>query len=83
MKKTYKIEVDNNEDISVIIPAKLISEVAKFIDDDGDSRMSFEISDNKVILKFDNNKVIINTFSGKFIDYERIINKEGKINVRV
>ena len=80
---TYKIDVDNKEDLSVIIPAKLIMEVAKFIDDDGEDRMSFEIVDNKVILRFDNNKVIINTFSGKFIDYERIINKEGNINIRV
>ena len=80
---TYKIDVDNNEDVSVIIPAKLIMEVAKFIEDDGEDKMSFEITDNKVILKFDNNKVIINTFSGKFIDYERILNKEGDINVRV
>jgi DNA polymerase-3 subunit beta len=80
---TYKIEVDNNEDVSVIIPAKLIIEVAKFIDDDGEDKMSFEIVDNKVILKFDNNKVILNTYSGKFIDYERILNKEGNINVRV
>ena len=80
---TYKIEVENKENISVIIPAKLIIEVAKFIDDDGDSKMSFEVADNKVILKFNNNKVIINTYSGKFIDYERILNKEGNINVRV
>ena len=80
---TYKIDVENSENISVIIPAKLIIEVAKFISDDGDSKMSFEIVDNKVILKFDNNKVIINTYSGKFIDYERILNKEGNINVRV
>ena len=80
---TYKIEVENSENISVIIPARLIIEVAKFISDDGDSKMSFEIVDNKVILKFDNNKVIINTYSGKFIDYERILNKEGNINVRV
>ncbi|MBE6040822.1 MAG: DNA polymerase III subunit beta [Clostridiales bacterium] len=80
---TYKIEVDNNADVSVIIPAKLIIEVAKFIDDDGEDKMSFEIVDNKVILKFDNNKVILNTYSGKFIDYERILNKEGNINVRV
>ncbi len=80
---TYKIDVDNNEEVSVIIPAKLIMEVAKFIDDDGEDKMSFEIVDNKVILKFDNNKVIINTYSGKFIDYERILNKEGNINVRV
>ena len=80
---TYKIDVDNKENLSVIIPARLIMEVAKFIDDDGDDRMSFEIVDNKVVLKFDNNKVIINTFSGKFIDYERILNKEGNINIRV
>ena len=80
---TYKIDADNKEELSVIIPARLIIEVAKFIDDEGEDRMSFEIVDNKVILKFDNNKVIINTFSGKFIDYERIINKEGNINVRV
>ena len=80
---TYKIDVDNKENVSVIIPAKLIIEVSKFIDDDGDSKMSFEIIDNKVVMKFDNNKVIINTYSGKFIDYERILNKEGNINVRV
>ena len=80
---SYKIDVDNKENLSVIIPARLIMEVAKFIDDDGDDRMSFEIVDNKVILRFDNNKVIINTFSGKFIDYERILNKEGNINIRV
>lgn len=79
----YKINVENNDDVSVIIPAKLILEVAKFIDDDGESRMSFEIIDNKVVMKFDNNKVIINTYSGKFIDYERILNKEGNINIRV
>ena len=80
---TYKIDVDNNVNVSVIIPAKLIMEVAKFIEDDGEDKMSFEIVDNKVIMKFDNNKVVINTYSGKFIDYERILNKEGNINVRV
>jgi DNA polymerase-3 subunit beta len=80
---TYKIDIDNSDDVSVIIPAKLIMEVAKFIEDDGEDKMSFEIVDNKVIMKFDNNKVIINTYSGKFIDYERILSKEGNINIRV
>lgn len=80
---TYKIDVENNSSISVVIPAKLINETAKIISDDGEDKMSFEITGNKVILKFDNNKVVINTFSGKFIDYERILNKEGNINVRV
>lgn len=80
---TYNVEVKNDSDVSVIIPAKLINEVAKIISDDGDDKMSLEIIEKKLILKFDNNKVTINTFSGKYIDYERILNKTGDINVRV
>ena len=80
---TYRIDVDNDEDVSVIIPAKLIMEVAKFIEDDGEDRMSFEIVSGKVIMKFDNIKATLNTFSGKYIDYEKILSKEGNINIRV
>ena len=80
---TYQIEIDNISDVSVVIPARLLMETAKIISDDGEDKMSFEITGNKVILKFDNNKVILNTFSGKFIDYERILNREGNIVVRV
>ena len=80
---TYNIDVDNEINISAVIPAKLINETAKIISDDGDDQMSFEIAEGKAIMKFDNNKVIINTFSGKFIDYRRILGKQGDINVRV
>ena len=80
---TYQIDADIDINMNVVIPAKLVNEAAKIISDDGEDRLSFEIVDNKVIMKFDNNKVIMNTFSGKFIDYERILRKEGNINVRV
>lgn len=80
---TYNIDVNNNEDVNVVIPAKLVKEVAKIISDDGEDKMSLEIIDKKVVMKFDNYKVVINTFSGKYIDYERILNKTGDINVRV
>jgi DNA polymerase-3 subunit beta len=80
---SYQIDVDERLDLSVVIPAKLINEAAKIINDEGDSRLILEVSSNKVILKFDNNKVVINTYSGKFIDYERILKKEGNTNVRV
>lgn len=80
---TYNVEINNENDVNVVIPAKLINEVAKIISDEGEDKMSLEIVDKKVIFKFDNYKVIINTFSGKYIDYERILNKQGEINVRV
>ena len=80
---TYQIDVDNSDDLSLVIPAKLLNETAKIISDDGEDKMSLDITGNKVIMKFDNNKVIINTFSGKYIDYERILNRTGSINIRV
>lgn len=80
---TYNVDVKNDADVNVVIPAKLINETAKIISDDGEDKMSLCIADKKVVMSFDNNKVIINTFSGKYIDYERILNKQGNINVRV
>lgn len=80
---TYNVDVKNDADVNVVIPAKLINETAKIISDDGEDKMSLCIADKKVVMSFDNNKVIINTFSGKYIDYERILKKEGSITVRV
>ena len=80
---SYKIDVNESQDVRVIIPAKLINETAKIMDAEGDDRLSFEIIDNKVVMAFDNNKVTINTFSGKFIDFERLLSRVGEINVRV
>lgn len=79
---TYQIDVESDASMSIVIPAKLITEASKIISDEGDDALSLEITSNKVIMKFDSNKVIINTFSGKYIDYERILSKEGDIRVR-
>lgn len=80
---TYSVQIISDADMNVVIPAKFALDVSKIISDDGEEMMSLEIVDNKVVLKFDENKVIINTFSGKYIDYEKILNKEGEINIRV
>lgn len=80
---TYTIDVENDAELSVVIPARLINETAKIISDEGEDKMIFEIADGKVVMRFDNNRVILNTFSGKFIDYKRILSKQGEINVRV
>ena len=41
-----------------------------------------EIVDNKVVMLFDNNRVILNTLNGKYIDYNRIIKAESSIKIR-
>lgn len=80
---TYSIQVVSDRDVSVIIPSKTATSIAKMISNDGEEMMRLEIVDSKVVLKFDNTKVIVNTFSGKFIDYEKILEREGEINIRV
>ena len=51
-------------------------------DDDNDEQLFMEIVDNKVVMLFDNNRVILNTLNGKYIDYNRIIKAESSIKIR-
>ena len=50
--------------------------------DDNDEQLFMEIVDNKVVMLFDNNRVILNTLNGKYIDYNRIIKAESSIKIR-
>lgn len=79
----YNAKVDNEEKVKLVVPAKLLGEVAKIIsDDDNDEQLFMEIADNKVVLIFDNNRVILNTLNGNYIDYNRIINAENTVKIR-
>ena len=79
----YNAKVDNDEKLSIVVPAKLLGEVSKIIsDDDNDEQLFMEIVDNKVVMLFDNNRVILNTLNGKYIDYNRIIKAESSIKIR-
>ena len=79
----YNAKVDTDEKLSIVVPAKLLGEVSKIIsDDDNDEQLLMEIVDNKVVMLFDNNRVILNTLNGKYIDYNRIIKAESSIKIR-
>jgi DNA polymerase-3 subunit beta len=79
----YDAAVDVDDDVSVIIPANMLLEVSKMISDDGeDTDFVMEILEKKIVFYFDNNKVIVNTLAGKFLDYTRIISGEKDIHIR-
>lgn len=79
----YDDPVETDHEVSVIIPARLLNEASKIIPDEGDEKLKLDITDNKVVMSFDNNMVVINTINGNYINYERIIRKDGNIKVRV
>lgn len=80
----YSADADAGDEKNVIIPAKMINEISKIIsDEEQESMVSIDIIENKAVFIFDNNRVTVNTLSGKYIDYKKIIKDDGAIEVRV
>lgn len=78
----YNEEIEDDTSLSVVIPAKLITEMAKIISD-GDEPLTMEIAEQKAVFNFDNIRVTLNTLNGRYIDYKRIIRTDSTINIRV
>lgn len=79
----FNDQVETDIDVNTVIPAKLITELSKIISDDGAEMMTMEIVDNKAVFIFDNNKVVLNTMNGKFINYKGLIKTDSTIKIRV
>ena len=80
----YNAKVDTDEEVKIVVPARLLGEVAKIINDDNEEeQLIIEIIDNKLVFSFDNHKIIVNTLNGKYIDYNRIIKDDSLIKIRV
>lgn len=86
---TFRVAVNENitdldKNFEVVVPAKLLTEASRIIGEGIDNdEIKIDVVDNKIVMEFDNNKVVINTLNGKFIDYERIINIRGPLKIRV
>ena len=79
-----KNEVISNERTEVIVPARLLLDVSKIINTESDNEfIEIKTNENKIVLIFDNTKVIINLLNGDFIKYSNIIPKNNDINIRV
>lgn len=66
----YKLETDLDID-GVIIPQKVLSELLKILNDEGDVEIS--ISEKQVYFKIDNIELISRLIDGKFPDYNQVI----------
>lgn len=86
---TFRVALNENKtdiekNFEVVVPAKLLQETSRIIGDgEENNEIKIDVIDNKIVMIFDNNKVVINTLNGKFIDYERIINISGPLKIRV
>ena len=67
--------ISSTVDTNIIVPAKSLTEIVKFIDDD-DEELKIYIQKNFLMVEVDNTKIITRLIEGDFINYEQIIPKE-------
>lgn len=70
-------DLDTNIKIDeVIIPQKVLAEVVKILNEEGDMEVS--VSDKQIYFKIDNVELFSRLIDGKFPDYEQVIPKDFK-----
>ncbi|MFH1900004.1 MAG: DNA polymerase III subunit beta [Patescibacteria group bacterium] len=81
-EKSIKIlKQDKKETISKIIPLRVLQEVARILEEDGDTRLYF--SDNQVIFKIAETVIISRLIEGNYPDYKQIIPESYLTKVEV
>ncbi|MDE7328593.1 MAG: DNA polymerase III subunit beta [Clostridia bacterium] len=74
----YRLAICNKQleeeyqDKEIIVPAKNLSEIAKLLEND-DENISISINDKKMMVEFENSKVITSLIAGQYIKYESTI----------
>ena len=69
-------------DHEFIIPAKILTELGKLIQESEGEEASLYLSGKKAVFRFDKIQAELNLIEGKFIPYKNILPQGGRINVR-
>ncbi len=82
-EKVVKIEKASEEEMSFIVPARTMSELAKILGRSQDKEVKINVTKNQVLFKVDGIELISRLVEGKYPDYEKIIPAEQKTKVEV
>lgn len=84
----YRLAICNKEldeeypDKDIIVPAKSLSEISKLFESE-DDKVKISINDKKLMVEFDNNKIITSLIAGQYIRYESTIPTNFETEVTV
>ena len=74
--------LDNDIDIEVVIPGKILNEVSKILEDT-DEIVDITFTDNHILFNLEKTKIISRLLEGKFINYNSLLPQEHKLLVNV
>lgn len=75
------LDAVNIEDIEVIIPAKSLKEIYSIIGEE--DMVEIHLTDNRVLFKIDNKKIVSRLIEGKFVNYSQVIPSQFGIELKV
>ena len=67
---------------SIIVPAKSLTEICKFLEDN-DEEINVFVQKNFLMVEFDNTKIITRLIDGDFINYKQIIPKDFSTTITI
>lgn len=73
---------DNDSNINAVIPGKTLSEVSKILSDE-DKEINITFTQNQILFRIDETKIISRLLEGEFIKYNSIIPNEYKSKITV
>lgn len=80
------IEQENNEAMSIIIPSKVLAEIARNLNSDVPQDVRILLLNNQIMVVIDNTVIVSRLIEGKFPDYKRVIppkfNVTAKVNIK-
>ena len=83
VKRTpLKINVPEGEDLSYLLPKKMLSELMKFLEE-GDAPYSFSVKDNHLAFIQGKQVIVSRRVEGKFPNYRQVIPTDNEIKVKV
>lgn len=84
----YRLAICNKElaeeqkESSIIVPAKSLSEISKLLENDEET-VNIKFNDKKMMVEFENSKIVTSLIGGSFIKYESTIPKNFETEVTV
>ncbi|MDD5644033.1 MAG: DNA polymerase III subunit beta [bacterium] len=80
LASTMTSDDSENKD-GVIIPSRAVNEIMRILSGDGDIKI--KLSENQIMFEFDNIVFVSKLIEGRFPDYEQVIPKKSKQQVKI
>ncbi len=75
--------IDYNDNLSMVVPAKALTEVSRLLPDDEESKTNIYFTEKHAMFMFKGCKIVSRLLEGEFLNYENLFNCDNKTELIV